>query len=123
MKRLLLAATLIAALAFGAVARAGQPDPRNCGYSKSKAQCAKQAAVTALRRKQTLLIDHHSGLHWDANITCVSKSRKSVLWACSWRSRPTDIPGAATVKFWATSSGWHTRVTIISQAAVNTGYH
>ena len=68
-------------------------------------------------------IDHHAGLRWDANISCVSKSRKSVLWACSWRSRPTDIPGAATVKFWATSSGWHTRVTIIAQSTANNGYH
>jgi hypothetical protein len=75
------------------------------------AQCGKAAAVRAVRIKEARLTGHpydgHGDIQWDAsNLTCSRMNRKNLLWACTWAQ------GKASVKFWATSNGWHTLVTI-----------
>jgi hypothetical protein len=104
---------LLAALTLTAAASAGSPDPRTCTSSKLPARCSKQAAVKALRLKMAKVLRTRT---WDAHITCAQRSPKYLLWACTWKSNPTDTPGRARVRFWATSTGWHTRVTVIAQA-------
>jgi hypothetical protein len=106
------AIALVALLAavFAATAIAGNPDPRKCSYSTIRAQCAHDNAVSALRRKQSLILYGKANTRWTADITCTAKSAKLLLWACKWTAGP--APHAATVKFWATSTGWHTQVAL-----------
>jgi hypothetical protein len=101
--------TLVAAvLAFECgSARAGNPDPRKCHWNNAL-QCASGAATLAVRRS---LAKRLSIPTFYGDVTCLPRSPKFLLWACTLKTSP-NLPKTATVKFWATSTGWHTRVTL-----------
>jgi hypothetical protein len=103
------AIALVALLAavFAATAIAGNPDPRKCHWNNAR-QCGGDAATLAVRHA---LAKHLGTTAFYGDVTCLPRGSKFLLWGCTMKTSP-GLPKSATVKFWATSTGWHTRLTL-----------
>lgn len=114
---LTLAAAVIAAAAASAARADFRSDPRKCIFNRP-AQCAGDAAKTALRVAMSAREGHPwkpgTDPRWDADITCTPVAASKLLkWRCSYQAAPgSGISGHALIWFRATSTGWHRIVTV-----------
>lgn len=125
MRLIILIALVISALLVTASALAGKPDPRKCYRIDSNNQpttelsapstCARTAAMMALERKLAILHPVPNTVLWQGPVNCHPGDQKFLLWQCGYGQDYATDPSAynATVKFWATKTGWHTLVTIL----------
>ena len=100
MLRIALIASVLVAV-FAGTAVAATRDPRVCTTSKKPTYgCAQYSAEKAVRARVSAA---------SVNLYCKSTDPKFLRWSCTWGR--TTI-GHGSVRFYATSTGWHTKVTL-----------